>query len=124
MVQDFLLTLLVFLGIDAVWLGLLAKKFYEKELSGFGRTLNWFPAIVSYFLIVLGLVVFVFPKVKTLDGIWVFLWGAVYGLIVYGVYDLVNLSTLVNWTLKMTVVDMLWGAFVCGVVTLIVNWII
>ena len=92
-------------------------RLYAKELGSFKRTLSWPPALLSYLLIVLGIVFFVFPRVKNLHGFLVFFWGSFFGLIAYGVYDLVNLATLADWTLRMTVVDMLWGAIVCGLVT-------
>lgn len=121
--KPFLLALFVFLGIDFVWLGLVAKKFYDQELSAFSRVLKWPPALLAYLLLVLGIVFFVLPKAP--GGGWsVFGWGALFGLIAYGVYDLVNLATLANWTLKMTVVDMLWGAAVCGLVSLIASFLL
>ena len=41
------------------------------------------------------------------------------GLLVYGVYDLTNLGTLSNWTIKMTVMDTLWGASLFALTTFI-----
>lgn len=115
MIKEFLLTLVVFLGIDFVWLGLIARRFYDQQLALFSRTVRWPPAFLSYLLLVFGLNLFVLGKKPP------FWWGAAFGLVAYGVYDLVNLATLTNWTLKMTIVDMLWGGLVCGLVSLIVS---
>jgi uncharacterized membrane protein len=123
LIKKILLTMVVFLGIDFVWLGLVAKKFYDKELSAFQRTLNLPVALLDYVLIVVGIVLFVLPKASG-NQLHAFLWGALFGLIGYGVYDLTNLATLRDWTLRMTVVDMLWGATVCGLVSLIVTVIL
>jgi uncharacterized membrane protein len=41
------------------------------------------------------------------------LWGAVYGAIVYGVYDLTNRAVLEKFSLTMTVADLGWGTFLC-----------
>jgi len=122
MLKKFFLTLFVFLGIDLVWLGLIAKNFYAKQLEPFSRTSNLAVAFLSYLLIVLGLVIFVLPK-SSVNIAQAFLYGALFGLITYGVYDLVNLATLADWPLKMTVVDMLWGGFVCGVVSAVVSYL-
>lgn len=116
MVKDFFLTLLIFLGIDLLWLGLIAKNFYNKQLAAFPRTLNLPAAFLSYLLIVTGIVVFVLPKAAG-NTTHTLLYGALFGLITYGVYDLVNLATLADWSVKMTLIDMLWGTFVCGVVS-------
>ena len=42
------------------------------------------------------------------------------GLLVYGVYDLTNLGTLTNWTIKMTIMDSLWGASLFAITTYVV----
>lgn len=121
--KKLLLTLVVFLGIDFVWLGLIAKNFYDQELSRFNRTLNLPVAFLDYFLIILGLVVFVLPRAAE-SPLQALIWGALFGLIAYGVYDLTNLATLADWTIRMTIVDMLWGAIVCGLVSFIVTFIL
>ena len=36
-------------------------------------------------------------------------YGALFGLVVYGVYDFTNLSTLRDWPLIVAVVDVAWG---------------
>lgn len=122
-IRNFIITLVVFLGIDFIWLGLVAKNFYDQELSRFNRTLNLPIAFLDYFLIALGLVIFVLPRVSG-NPLQALIFGAIFGLIAYGVYDLTNLATLADWTLKMTVVDMLWGATVCGLVSLMVTFIL
>ena len=38
--------------------------------------------------------------------------GALFGLVVYGTYDLTNLATLRGWTVGMAVADALWGCVV------------
>ena len=73
-------------------------------------------------LIVFGLILFVLPKIpKTGPGFEGILWGALFGLVVYGVYDLTNHALLKDWTLSMTIVDMLWGTVACGISGFIVG---
>jgi uncharacterized membrane protein len=54
-------------------------------------------------------------------------YGGILGLVTYGTYDLTNYATLRNWTLKITVIDLLYGAVVVAVVavvtTLILQWL-
>jgi len=111
--KTFIIFLPIFLGIDLIWLGKISKSFYDKQFQAFERTLNWPAAILVYILIPLGILFFVLPKAagNPLLGL---MWGAIFGLVVYGVYDLTNLAILANWTLKLTVVDILWGIFVNG----------
>jgi uncharacterized membrane protein len=46
-------------------------------------------------------------------------WGAIYALIVYGVYDFTNRGILEKWSLRLTVADIMWGVVLCGTVSVI-----
>ena len=41
----------------------------------------------------------------------VMLLGAFFGLVTYATYDLTNLATLKDFTLKITLIDLTWGTF-------------
>ena len=41
--------------------------------------------------------------------------GALSGLVCYATYDLSSLAALKNWSLPLTVVDMVWGSFASGI---------
>lgn len=111
--------LVVFLVLDMIWLGVIMKGFYRDALGDLARTSNgsldplYAPAILVYILIVVGLYVFVLPRASG-NLMTALAYGAMFGLVVYGVYDLTNHATLRDWATRMTVVDMLWGATVCG----------
>jgi uncharacterized membrane protein len=109
------------LAIDLLWLGVVAKGFYAQEMGDLlrknGETLapRWGAAILVYLLIPLGVMLFVRPHLGEKATMWHALgWGAVFGLVVYGVYDLTCLAVMEKYTLKLTLVDMAWGATLCG----------
>ncbi len=111
----------VFLVIDMLWLGLIAKNFYAKQI-GFliKQNINWTAAVSFYVLFCAGLVFFVIdPAVEKNSWLNALLFGAFFGLITYATYDLTNLATLKDWPLLVTFVDLVWGAFLGGVVSLI-----
>ena len=63
-----------------------------------------------YLVYVAGIVHFaVMPAVN--GGSWVtaLVNGALLGLVAYGTYDMTNLATLKNWSVSVSVVDMIWG---------------
>lgn len=121
----YLISLPIFILIDAIWLTLVAKDFYSKHI-GFIMTKNpnWIAAILFYLLFIAGLVVFVIsPALKGGSWINVVLMGALFGLICYATYDLTNLATLKNWPIIVTVIDLIWGAFVSSSVSVITYFI-
>lgn len=121
-------TAVITLVIDFVWLGFIANKLYLKEIgslirknSSGGMDPLWIPAFFVYLVIPLLIYFFALPKGMGKGPLEAFFWGATLGGLTYAVYDLTNLATLKGWSPTVTVIDILWGAFLCGVVTLIVT---
>ena len=121
-IKLYILVLLIFLAIDLTWLGVLMAKFYKAELGPLARCSGeamapvWWAAFLVYILIPLGIVLFVLPRVSPEHRAASALgWGFLYGVILYGVYDLTNYSLIDRWPWRMTLVDMAWGGFICAV---------
>ncbi len=120
------LTTAVFASLDFVWLGILMNDFYKAELGPLARLSGpnfapvWWAAFAVYGLLVLGLVVFVLPRAvgRPLRALG---FGAVLGLVCYGTYDFTAYSVLAGWSLRMTLVDLVWGAAICGVSAAVVT---
>jgi len=115
----YLCTLVGFLAIDAVWLGVVARGFYRRQLeSAFTLQPNWWAAIAFYLLFVVGLLVFaVVPGLQAGSFRKVLLLGAFFGLVTYATYDLTNMATIKNWPWIVTVVDMAWGTVLAAAVS-------
>ena len=103
-----------FMVLDGVWLGLLMKNFYRDQLapivrlgSSGGIAPNWPAALVVYALLGTGIALFVIPRAPTVPLAAVY--GAVFGLVVYGVYDFTNYSTLRQYPLVLALTDVAWG---------------
>lgn len=120
-IKLFFTSLVVFFAIDMVWLVLVAKNFYQKQIGFLMRPdVNWTAAIIFYLLFIAGLVTFVIsPAVVRQSWIHALLFGALFGLITYATYDLTNLATLKDWPLLVTVVDLAWGMVLSASVSLV-----
>ncbi len=103
----------VFFAVDMIWLGVIARGFYRKALEPLlTPNINWTAAIVFYFLFLVGILVFaLLPGLKKQSFVYTVSMAALFGFIAYATYDLTNLATLRDWPLLMSMVDMLWGAF-------------
>jgi uncharacterized membrane protein len=110
-VKLYLTTLVAFFAIDMVWLGLVARGLYRKQL-GFllSPNVNWIAAVAFYLLFVAGILVFVvLPGLEDHSLKTTILRAAFFGLVTYATYDLTNLATVKDWPLLITIVDMAWG---------------
>lgn len=114
----YLLTLAIFFAIDMVWLSVVAKTFYRKHLGYLmAPKVVWPAAILFYLLFIAGLVVFaVRPGLAAGEPLKALLLGAFLGLISYATYDLTNQATVKDWPAVVTVVDLVWGTALGGLV--------
>jgi uncharacterized membrane protein len=124
------LTVPVFFAIDMVWLGLVAKGFYQKKL-GFilSPSINWVAAVTFYLLFIVGILIFaVRPAVNSNSWVQAIVFGALFGFFTYATYDLSNLATIKDWPLVVVVVDIVWGVCLCTLTALfsyfISRWLI
>ena len=109
----YFVSLAAFLAIDMLWLGLVARSFYQQHL-GFllAPSPNWFVAILFYLLFIVGILFFVVvPGLESGSLKATLVRAALFGLITYATYDLTNLATLKDWPVLLSVVDLLWGTF-------------
>jgi len=120
----------VFLVVDLLWLGVVMKNFYNVEMGDLARrdggalAPRWGAAILVYLLIPAGIVLFVRPYLGSDQPYWsAFFCGALFGLVLYGVYDLTNYALLEKWTLRMTIADILWGCTICGTMSMFLQWL-
>ncbi len=105
-------TLLTFVIADAIWLGLVAKKFYADNLGHLlTKNVNWGAAGLFYASFIAFLVYFVVaPALKEGSIKVAIIRGVLFGLATYATYDLTNYATLKGFPLNVVVVDLLWGA--------------
>jgi uncharacterized membrane protein len=111
-VKLYLIAVPIFFLVDMLWLGVVAKGFYARQIGFLMKTnVNWPAAIVFYLLFVAGLVAFVIIPAREQNSMMHALsYGALFGLISYATYDLTNLATLQGWPIVVTVVDLVWGS--------------
>jgi len=109
----------IFLIIDLIWLNLIAKNLYQKEIGNLLlKNPNILPAFLFYALFIVALLILVLiPGIQSYTLLKTILFGAVFGFITYATYDLTNLATLDGWSIKMTIIDLIWGTSVTTLIT-------
>jgi uncharacterized membrane protein len=115
----------VFFAIDMLWIGLVAKSFYARQIGALLKpNVNWVAAILFYLLFIGALVVFVIlPAIEKHSWVHALLFGALFGLVCYATYDLTNLAVAKDWPLLVTIVDLLWGTVLAASVSTVTYFI-
>jgi uncharacterized membrane protein len=107
---------LAFALIDSVWLRTMNARLYQPEIGAMlapGFRLG--PAVIFYLIYIAGMLHFaVLPALKSDRWQDALLNGAVLGCLCYMTYDLTNFATLKVWSLKVTVLDIIWGTVLTG----------
>ena len=120
-IKLYLVTVPVFFAIDMIWLGYASRGFYKNNIGHLmSPAVNWPAAFLFYFVFIAGILVFaVVPAFRSDSPGKAALLGGLFGLFTYATYDLTNLATLRGWSVKVVVVDILWGIVLCSSVALI-----
>lgn len=107
-------TLLAFLILDGIWLGVLMGPTYREWLGPLMLDTPVIgPAVAFYLLYGAGVVIFgVMPALREQWPGRATLYSGLLGLIAYGTYDLTNWATLQGWPAQLALVDLAWGTVV------------
>jgi len=114
---QFILTAIILVAIDALYLKFITP-FYNiqvKKIQGNEINIRLYSAFIVYIILITGLYYFVIGPNKTAKE------GALFGLVVYGVFDFTNHAILDNYSLPLAIMDTIWGAFLCGATTFLIN---
>jgi uncharacterized membrane protein len=116
-VVAYLSTLVIFVGIDAVWLTTMSQSLYRQHLGDvLSEHVRVIPAVLFYLVYIVGLLVFsISPALAAAKWTTAALYGALFGCFAYATYDLTNYATIRGWTATITVADICWGTLLSAV---------
>jgi uncharacterized membrane protein len=78
--------------------------------------------LLAWFLMTIGLYFIIMPLSHDYKSAMAY--GALFGLVLYGVYDFTNLATINNWSTQFAIMDITWGTTLCSVTSLLLYSII
>lgn len=110
---QYLLSAIVFVLLDSVYLNL-TKNYFNKQIKAIQGTeieLNFIAAAITYIFLIFGLNYFIIKKNRSVKD------AAIFGLVIYAVYEFTNLSIIKKWSPLTAVIDTLWGAILFGLTT-------
>ena len=122
----YLATLIVLVPLDFLFLGLVAKGFFQSQVGDMLGEIRLAPAILFYLLYIAGILVFVSGSAAATSSS-ALLYGALFGFFCYMTFELTSLSLLKHWTWPVVLLDVSWGTIVTAVSStlglVIANWL-
>ena len=115
--------------IDAIWHLGIFKKSYSEGIKPLARmtdgkvTLNAPAGILAQVLVVTCIVILVVYKVPKGNFLEAALIGAIAGILAITVYGVTNYALFKDWSLRLTILEVVWGPILGGLSAIFVLWI-
>jgi uncharacterized membrane protein len=106
-------TLVVMLPLDFLFLGVIAKNFFQSQVGPLLGDVRIVPAAIFYLAYPVGIVIFA-SYAAGQNWQHALLYGALFGMFCYATFDLTALALIKGWTWPVTLVDITWGTVVTG----------
>ena len=107
-----LIFIVLYLIIDLVYITL-ARPVYEKavqQIQGAPMTVPMVYAVMAYSVIMIGWWVLIAVRITKDTPVWLAaVWGAVFGLCLYGTFNFTNAAMFQNYRGRVVLQDLLWG---------------
>lgn len=120
----FLIIYVYYILIDGAMIFLYTGKVFGSMIKNIQKgepmKTRMLPGILCFFVLAFGYTYFILPRIRDEAIVQDSLkYGAIFGLVVYAVYDLTNLSTFSKYTIGTAIIDILWGGVLGFVVTML-----
>jgi uncharacterized membrane protein len=112
----YLLTAIVFVVLDGIYLNLIKGYFNKqvKSIQGSPIQFNLIYVAITYVFLIFGINYFIIKKKRSVKE------AALLGLTIYGVYEFTNISLFKNWSILTAIIDTVWGTTLFALTTAIV----
>jgi uncharacterized membrane protein len=113
-----------FLAMDAVWLRWASVNLYKPVIGEImAKDFNVGAAAAFYFIYIAGVTWFAIKPGIDAGAVQPALFnGILLGALCYATFDLTSQAVLKVWATHISVLDILWGAFVTGAASAIATW--
>ena len=105
MYQEVIVSALIMLGLDTTYISTI-KEEYLKQIENIQTVkprVNMVGVLLSYIFLIFGINYFILQKNASLLDAFLF------GIVIYGVYDATAYALFSKWSIKLAIIDTLWG---------------
>ena len=107
---------------DYLWLGKIMRKTIMEDFKPYIEIKDGYTqmrlgiGILAWIIISLGCIYFV--SLQAQSSFNAILLGAFFGFVLYACYDLTNFTFFMKYSKRFVIIDILWGTFICSMVSL------
>jgi uncharacterized membrane protein len=117
-----------FFLIDLLWVGVLSKPIWNaqiRKITGKDNEIRLLPAFIAYALLAFGLNYLAYSQVRS----WKYMqdalfYGPVFGLVVYGIFNMTNMSIFEDYHFVTAIIDTTWGAIASTATLVLVSYLL
>ena len=116
LISRVLVSAVIILILDFIYISA-NKSLFETQIVEIQRVflnLKIWPAIFCYIFLIFGLNYFILRSHRSIFDAFLF------GVVIYGVYDMTNLATFKKWRWNLAIMDTLWGGVLMALTTAII----
>jgi uncharacterized membrane protein len=114
--EKYIIGLIIYLILDILWITY-NNKMYLDNIVNIQKTkfiLNTYAAIFTYLIISLYLIFLIYNEFPIIICVLI-------SFFIYSIYNLTNLSTFNNYSIKVAIIDTFWGCSVTFITMYIIN---
>lgn len=113
---QYLLSAIIFVILDGIYLNLIKNHFNKqvRAIQGTDLQLDIIATGITYIFLIFGLNYFIIRNHRSVKD------AALFGLVIYAVYEFTNKAIFKNWFISTAIIDTLWGTILFGLTTGIV----
>ena len=116
LIPRYIVSAVILLVLDFIYISSIKTAFETQivEIQRVFMKIKIWPAIFCYLFLIFGLNYFILRSHRSIFEAFLF------GLVIYGVYDMTNLATFKKWKWNLAIMDTLWGGVLMALTTAIV----
>ena len=116
LVPRIIVSAVILVVLDFIYISMMKSAFETQivEVQRVFMKIKIWPAIACYLFLVFGLNYFILRNHRSI------LDAFLLGIVINGVYDMTNLSTLKKWKWNLAILDTLWGGVLMALTTAII----
>ena len=121
MITRYLIIFVISLLVDMFWHIFVAPKLFREQIGHLmGDKVKIYAGLIFYFINAAAILLFVInPAVENKNIMHALFYGGFLGFSMYSTYNFTNLALLRNWPIKLTIIDLAWGAFAAAATSVI-----